>query len=52
LSPSEEIRSITSINLAQQEEEALKIRPPEEGVGLSLTLLVIEEGGELDLAVH
>jgi hypothetical protein len=44
LSSSEEIRLITSTNLARQEDEALKIRPPEEGVGPSLTFLAIEEG--------
>jgi hypothetical protein len=44
-SSSEEIWSITSTNLARQEDEALKIQPPEEGVGLSLTLPAIEEVG-------
>jgi hypothetical protein len=48
MSSSKETRSITSTNLAaghhHQEEEALKIRPLEEGVGPSMTLPAIEEG--------
>jgi hypothetical protein len=45
LSSSEEIGSITSTNLAHQEEEALKIQLSEEGDGLSLTLPTVEDAG-------
>jgi hypothetical protein len=44
MSSSEEIRSITSTDLVRQEEEALKVQPPEEGAGPSLTLPPVGEG--------